>query len=85
MKLQRLLEVIGALVVLLSAVLVMGSWKGTVDIEIKNLKATDVQHTQAIEEESAQRRAEYLRLNLKMTEISSGQDWIIMKLKGELD
>jgi len=32
-KLQRLLEVIGALVVLLSAVLVMGSWKGTVDIE----------------------------------------------------
>lgn len=65
-------------------VILIGIWKGKTDEKMKDLRVDVDNAVNALEKEKEERKNEYTKIQIKLSELSSGQEWIIMKLKGEL-
>lgn len=90
-KTQRIIELSGVIAALLTTVLYVGVWTGRMQEQHKEFRTEISTLKCEIQEEEVQRKAEYLQLKMKLSDlevklegIETGQEWIIMKMKGEI-
>ena len=82
---QPIIEIIVCVASLMGVLITIGVWKGIMDTKIKDLTRRCGKLEGDLETEITQRVAEYLQLRVTLQDLATGQDWIIMKLKGEID